>query len=95
MADVPHTADYDAPRFDRMMLMTWPTLAVTVNLLPWHWRVIPYGYYDYTPRGSDSAGWLGADGEWLFVKVEFGFNLPPFVSPWSRPLPSASDQPLP
>lgn len=80
-----------ARQFDRTMLMTWPYLAVTLNLLPWHWRVIPRGWYDYSPRGADSAGWWGIDGEWLFVKVSFGFNLPPFDSPWIRVLPPASD----
>ena len=69
-------------RFDSTALMTWPVLSVEVRLLPWQWRLIPRGWYDYTPRSGDHAGWWGIDGEWLFVKAQFGFNLPLFESPW-------------
>lgn len=80
--------------FDRTALMTWPDLTVEVHLFPWQWRLVPRGWYDYSPRHeawtsedgtvSDpgTAGWWGIDGEWLFLKVRFGFNLPPFESPW-------------
>ncbi len=69
----------------RDSMMTWPFLSVTLLLLPWHWRLVPYGYYDYTPgyKGDSyndaRAGWWGIDGEWLMVKATFGFNLPPFT----------------
>ena len=71
-----------ARRFDRTALMTWPHLTVTLNLLPWHWRLVPFGWYDHAPRRGGHAGWWGIDGGWLFVEVTFGFNLPPFESPW-------------
>lgn len=63
--------------------LTWPDLSVTLRLLPWQWRLIPRGWWDYSPRGEDHAGWWGVDGEWLMVKVAFGFNLPPFT--WEHP----------
>ena len=84
-----NTGVTDARQFDRTALLTWPHLAVTLNLLPWFWRLIPRGFYDYTPRRSGAAGWWGIDGEWLFVKVSFGFNLPLFESPRTRPIPPA------
>lgn len=80
--------------FDRTALLTWPDLTVEVHLFPWQWRLVPRGWYDYSPGYPDDgdgarAGWWGIDGEWLFLKVRFGFNLPPFMSPWLR-LPSES-----
>lgn len=68
----------------RDSMMCWPTLAVVINVLPWHWRAIPRGWYDYSPGGwardgHPQAGWWGVTGEWLMVKVDFGLNLPPFT----------------
>lgn len=68
---------------------TWPSLAVRINLLPWHWRIVPRGWYDYSPRSWDEspadrrAGWWSLTGQWLMVEIDFGFNLPPFC--WTEP----------
>lgn len=66
--------------------LTWPSLAVRIHLLPWAWRLIPRGWYDYSPRTKDElfpedsrAGWWGVTGQWLMLEVDFGFNLPPFI----------------
>lgn len=63
--------------------MTWPNLTIKLELLPWHWRLLPRGWYDYSPgwEGPDErrAGWFGLSGRWLMFDVDFGLNLPPFL----------------
>lgn len=63
--------------------MCWPTLTVQVYIPPWHWRLTPYVYCDSVPGhtradGSRQAGWWGVDVAWLMVKVDLGWNRPPF-----------------
>jgi hypothetical protein len=55
---------------------TWPSLKITFQLLPWHWKIRPRFYAD------DVEGWLGYTTiEWLFVELHWGANRPMFTWP--------------
>jgi hypothetical protein len=54
---------------------TWPHLAVTVQLLPWHWRIKPYTYW------ADDGNGVSAVFAWLGWKTAFGWNVPLFTEP--------------
>jgi hypothetical protein len=54
----------------------WPSIGVTVLLLPWTWRLVPRLYHD----DDGLWGWLAYGTlEWLMFKVEWFANRPLFT----------------
>jgi len=56
----------------RESFMTWPCLSIKVELFPWHWRIIPWGY-------ADPCDGLTLFARWLFVELHLGYNNQPFL----------------
>lgn len=54
----------------RQRIRLWPTLAIRLEVLPWHWLIIPWGYLHL-------AGGLTFMLEWLFFSIHFGCTMTP------------------
>ncbi len=46
-------------------LVNWPTLRIRLELLPWHWRILPRLYHD------DVQWWSLMRAEWICVEIEW------------------------
>jgi hypothetical protein len=51
-------------------LRLWPTLAIGVEIFPWHWIVVPWGYLHITGGLTFYFAWLG-------VSIHFGCTVTP------------------
>lgn len=51
---------------------TFPSLTARIQLLPWHWRLVPRFYMD------DIERWRYTIVEWLFLELHFSANKPMF-----------------
>lgn len=55
---------------------TWPGLHIKIELMPWHWTMVPYFYRAEHIHPSDGE-FLTV--EWLGVTVGVVWNNPPFT----------------
>ena len=63
----------------RDTVMTWPSLTVKVQVLPWLWHWTPRSYYDNVPRRPGWAGSRTLVFEWLALEIQYGANIPAFT----------------
>jgi cytosine/adenosine deaminase-related metal-dependent hydrolase len=54
----------------RQKVRLWPTLMVRIEIFPWHWVFIPWGYVHFTGGFTFLFEWLGID-------IHFGCTMTP------------------